>query len=125
MRCSKIGLNGVRIIQVISFGIEVRVRDPVVNILQGLTIAPEQFYTLRIAITTITNTVYYTIVIAAVCFYQLFILFIKSLNTQCIIFAYPLVVGYVVSSLCINQVVICITTQKIIFLRFLIKDAIS
>src|SRR5579875_2284064 len=80
MLCRKVGLYGIGIIQEITFGIEERIRDPVVEVLKRFLIAPEQLKALRLSITVIAGG--NIAVIDVGCFNEVVVLFIISLYAE-------------------------------------------
>src|SRR5689334_12850564 len=100
-----------RVIQIISFGIEVRVRNPIIHIFERLVVAPEELDSLSITISAIGKVVR----VADHIFYQVGVFFIVGFYSESLSVGDDLIVQNEMLSAFFSQ--LTIDSQKLILCR--------
>src|SRR6218665_2885993 len=120
MLCNKIGFHLVRKIQVISFGIQVRIGYPVIHILNGFFISPKKFNAFGITVAIVIYSRFGSIAIIG--FIEIIVFFVKQFGSKCLQGCYFLVLQNIMGSFCITN--ICYSGLVAAF-GVLIKNTIS
>ncbi len=120
MRGGEIGFQLTGIVQIVPFSIQIRIADPVVEVLDGLLIAPEQFDPLCIAGAAVV--IFGIEIIDWIRLYEIGVFFIIGLYTENAILRHLLIIDNIMRSLCKADIR---GIEELAVLRFLIEGAVG